>query len=84
MYLTSNMTTSSFMTCCPGHSWDSGLCLLCHSMLHICCRSFTGRLSAMSTVCVVFLWQLLGDKDVWYIIVCYVYVNSMFVSGGGG
>ena len=23
------------------------------------------------------------DKDVWYIIVCYVYINSMFVSGGG-
>ena len=55
--------------------------LLYHSMLYICCRSFTA-------VCVDFLWQLFffggGDKDVWYIIVSCVYANSMFVSGGGG
>ena len=23
-------------------------------------------------------------KEFWYIIVCYIYVDSMFVSGGGG
>ena len=28
--------------------------------------------------------NLWGDKDFWYIIVCYVYIDYMFVSGGGG
>ena len=32
----------------------------------------------------VFCGNFWWDKDVCYIIVCYVYVNSMFVSGGGG
>ena len=27
--------------------------------------------------------NLWGDKDFWYIIVCHVYVDSIFVSGGG-
>ena len=49
-------------------------------MLYICCRSYTGRLLAMSAVCVVFLWQLLGGQGrlVYH---CLLYVNSMFVSG---
>ena len=56
-----------------------------HYHVYICCQSFTGRPLDISGVCVLSgCGNLWGDKDFWYIIVCYVYVDSMFVSGGGG
>ena len=64
--------------------------LLCHFMLYIYCRSYIHAGHWIYPVSVLSgcgnLWGGGGggDKDFWYILVCYVYVDSMFVSGGGG
>ena len=77
-------TTSSCITLLSGPLVE--LCH-CHSYV-IPCIYVAGLLQAgcwLSPVCVLSCFgNLWGDKDFWYIIVCYVYVDSMFVSGGGG
>ena len=68
--------------CCRATSWDSGVCLICYTMLYICCRSNRGRLfTSKSGVCCLGLGLY---KDYSVHVVCYVSAVLCLFSGGGG
>ena len=49
------------MFCCRATSWDSGVGLICYTMLYICCRSYRGQLFWLTPgLCV---GKLLPDLD---------------------
>ena len=54
--------------------------------IYIYCTCVTGGIEPGSSEFGVDMFGRPTDtyNDFWYIIVCYVYVDSMFVSGGGG
>ena len=65
------------MFCCRATSWDSGVCLICYTMLYRSCRSYRYRLFATSGVV---YWQIIAGSSY---VVCCVYVVLCLFSGDG-